>query len=301
MATKMQGTKNRAAAAQRDQDTLEAVQDLTLDSVSKEVSETQVEVQKALAELNGKLVAQFQVLQNIEASIQLRRDELKSLHSIEVTASTLDELEADIRKRRLEWDEEQATAKRNFAEQQSDRNKQRVREEEEYQYKTAQAHLKLEDAFSASMAQQGKANREKQEQLEKSWAERETELKKREQELAELRLFKENNPEMIKKEVNAAVAVATNSVKKEYETKMVLAAKDSETDKRLAEQTHHSLNEQIKKQQAQIDDLKAQLEQSHRDMKEISGKALDSASGRATTEALQRMMEKEQVSTKSGK
>jgi len=301
MATKMQGTKNRQAAAQRDQDILESVRDLTLDSVSGAVSTTQVEVQKALADLSGKLAEQFQVLQGIESAIQLKRDELKALHQIEATATTLDELEAEIRKQRLAWEEEQAATKRLVAEQQSERNKQRVREEDDYQYKTAQAHRKLEDAFAASMGQQEKANREKQEQLEKQWGEREAELKRRETELAELRSFKENTPETIKKEVNGAVAVATNSVKKEYETKMVLAAKDSETEKRLSEQQISALQDTIKKQQSQLEDFKAQIEQAHRDVKDISAKALDSASGRATSEALQRLMEKDQGSTKSGK
>src|SRR5262249_20777153 len=157
------------------------------------------------------------------------------LHSIEVTASTLDDLQAEIGQTREQWEDEEAAKKRLVAEQQSERNKQWKREEEDYLYRKQQEHRKLEDAFSASMAQQEKANREKQEQLEKQWTEREAELKKREQELAELRLFKDNHPEVVKKEVNAAVAVATNSVKKEYETKIVLAAKDSETDKRLAE------------------------------------------------------------------
>src|SRR5262249_31497658 len=151
---------------------------------------------------------------------QLRREELKRLHDIEATASTLDDLQAEIEQTRVRWEEEEAAKKRLVAEQQSERNKQWKREEEDYQYRIQQAHRKQEDAFAASMAQEEKANREKQEQLEKQWAERETELKKREQELAELRLFKENAPEMIKKEVNAAVAVATNSVKKEYETKI---------------------------------------------------------------------------------
>jgi hypothetical protein len=91
------------------------------------------------------------------------------------------------------------------------------------------------------------------------------------------------------------VAVATNSVKKEYETKMVLAAKDYETAQKLSEQTVNSLKENIAKQQAQLEGLREQLEQAHRDMKEISAKALESASGRATTEALQRLLEKDQV------
>jgi len=110
-----------------------------------------------------------------------------------------------------------------------------------------------------------------------------------------------NTPELIKKEVNAQVAVATNSVKKEYETKMVLAAKDAETEKRLSTQEIKALTDNLTKQQAQLETMKHQLEQAQKDVKEISSKALESASGRATTDALQRILEKDQQGGKSTK
>jgi hypothetical protein len=301
MAPKVQGAKNRRAAQIQETEVLNSVKDLSLDSVSKSITETQVEVQRVLAELSGKVMERLQELQNVEESIKLRKDELKQLHDIEVVATTIDELDAQIRDQRKAWEEEVAGKKREFAEQQSERNKVWKREEAEYQYRLSQEHRKQEDELTYTLAQNEKANREKQDHLEKTWAEREAELKKREQELADLRKFKDDSPEMVKKEVNAQVAVATNSVKKEYETKAVLAAKDAETERRLAEQQVASLQTTIAKQQEQILDLKTQLEQAHANVKEISGKALDSASGRATTEALQRLMEKDQVSSKTTK
>jgi len=301
MATKTQGAKNRAAQTLKDTSVLESVKDLNLDSVTTNVTSAQVEVQKTLAAVSAKLTEQLQVLENIEEAIKLKKEQLESLHQIEVTSATLDDLEAQIAKQRADWETEKATKTREFAEMRSERNKQWAREEEDYQYKIAQEHRKLEDTHKAFLAQQEKQNRDKQDQLEKNWAEREHELKKREQELTELRAFKENTPDVLKKEVNAAVAVATNSVKKEYEQKMALAAKDTEVEKRLADQNIASLQQTIHKHQEQLDALKAQVEQAQKDMKEISTKALDSASGRATTEALQRLLEKEPVSTKGGK
>jgi hypothetical protein len=247
------------------------------------------------------LAAQLQVLKDIEESISIRKEQLKQLHAIEATATTLDELEEQIQKKRADWDAEQAKWKRDFAEMQSDARKEWTRKEDDYQYTTAQKHRKADDAREALLAQEDKARKEKFEQEDKMRAEREAELKKREQELAELRAFKEAAPEAIRKAESAAAQIAGNSVKKEYETKMQLAAKDSEVEKRLADQEIRSLNEQIKKQQTQIDDLKAQIDHAHRDAREIATKALDSASGRATTEALQRMLEKDQGSAKASK
>jgi colicin import membrane protein len=298
---KVTGVKNRRAAAIQEKEVLNSVQGLSLDSVSKSITDTQVEVQKVLADLSAKVMERLQQLEQIQEAIGVRQEELQNLHDIEVKATTIDELDEQIARQRRSWEEEQAEKKRAFAEMQSERNKQWKREEEEYQYKLAREHRGLEDSFQALMEKQQKANADRQEQLDKSWAEREAELKKRETELVELRTFKEQAPEMVKKEVNAQVAVATNSVKKEYETKMVLSAKDAETEKRLAEQTIKSLQETIAKQQAQLEEMKAQREHALKAVQEISGKALESASGRATTDALQRILERDQQGSKATK
>jgi len=297
----VKGTKSRRAAQIQEQEVLSSVKGLNFDSVSKELAGVQVEVQKTLAELSGKLAEQLQKLDNVEGSIALKHEELKNLHQIEAAAITLDDLEAQIKEQREAWVQEQDQWKREFEEMKQEQRKAWAREQADHQYTQEQKNRKQEDAIQEMFAQKEKANRDKQEQLEKQWNERETELKKRETELAELRTFKENAPEMIKKQANADVAIAVNSVKKEYEHKMVIAAKDAETDKRLADATIQSLQQQIGKQQTQIDDLRTQLSDAHQRVGDISTKALESASGRATSEALQRLMEREQGSSKSGK
>jgi hypothetical protein len=298
--SKPTGVKNKQATAIRETEVLQAVAGLNFDGVSNTIASTQVEVQKSLASLSATLVERLQVLQDVEEAIKLKREDLQQLYDIEATAVALDDLEAQIEDRREGWEEEQARKQREFVEMQAERNKQWARSEEEYQYKLGQQHRKQEDDFTTRLGQQDKANREKQEMIEKNWAEREAELKKRETELAELRTKVAEFPEVVKKEVNAAVAVATNSVKKEYETKIVLAAKDAETAQKLAAQEIASLKQALEKAQTQITDVKAQLEQAHRDAKEISAKALESASGRSAMEALQKVLEKEPT-FKSGK
>lgn len=298
---KAAGTKNQKAAAIKESEVLGSVADLSLDGVSSSITATQVEVQKSLADLSAKITEQLQTLRKIEEAIDLKNDELKSLYDIEAKAVDLDELTAQIEAQRKAWEEEQTRKKQEFAESQSERNKQWVRTEEEYQYKLAQEHRKLQDEFAALMTQKEKENRDRQEQLEKSWAEREGELKKRETEVAELREKVANMPEVIRKAENAAQAVATNSVKKEYETKIQIAAKDTEMAQKLAAQEVASLTQSTAKLHAQIEDLKTQLDQAHRDMKEISAKALESASGRSAMEALQKVLEKEPATYKQGK
>jgi hypothetical protein len=297
----VKGAKNKRVVEQQEQVVLNKVKDMTFDSVTKELAGVQVELQKTLAELSGTLAEQFQLLEDVQKSITLKHQELKELHQIEAMATTLDEQQAEIAETKERWEEEQLEWKRNFAQLKSDTQKQWAREQEDYQYDVKLKNKKQEDVLTDMFAQKEKANREKQEQLEKNWAEREAILKKTEQELAELRAFKESNDERIKKAVNQEVAIANNSLKKEYEHKMVLTQKDAESEKKLAQVELANATQTITKLQAQVDDLKQQISEANHRVTEISTKALDSASGRSTTEALQRMMETEKMSGKSSK
>lgn len=293
------GNRNKQVAAKQEAEILTAVNELTFESLGQNLTGTQIELQQVLASLSAKMTEKLQILKDIEAAIKIKKDELAQLRDIEVKASTLDELDAQINQTRLIWEEEQVQKKRAFAEMQAERNKTWAREEEDYKYKVAMERRKAEDEFREKQATLEKTAREKQETLEKDWADRENELKKREQELADLRKFKEDAPEMIKKEANAAVAIATNSVKKEYETKAQLAAKDAEMAQKLATQEVASLQNNIQKLSTQVEDLKVQLDQARADVKEISSRALESASGRSAMEAMQRVMEKEPASKQS--
>jgi hypothetical protein len=300
VAARPAGAKNQAAKAIRETEVLDAVAGLSLDTVSTTLASTQVEVQKSLADLSAKLVERLQLLKDVEGAIQLKQDELKQLYNLEAKEIELDDLKAEIEKQRETWEEEQAHKLREHEELRNERNKNWRREEEEYKYERNQQQRKAEDVFKQKMEEQEKANRNKQEQIEKNWTEREMELKKRETEFAELKAKVEAMPEVIKKAENAAVAVATNSVKKEYETKATLAQKDLEMFQKLAAQETASLKQALEKANAEVTSLKSQMEQARADVKEISARALESASGRDAMAAMQKMMEKE-PSSKQGK
>src|SRR5436190_3943934 len=169
MAAKTQGVKGRAARQIQEAEVLTVVKGLNTESVSQSIVETQVEVQKVLADLSARVMERLQELETVDEAIRLKKAEFTQLHGMEAVATSLDDLEAQIKDQRRAWDEEQAAKKREFDEMRSERNKKWVREEEEYQYRLALEHRKLEDAHASSMAQQEKANREKQSDLEKSW------------------------------------------------------------------------------------------------------------------------------------
>jgi chromosome segregation ATPase len=293
MAKARGGVKARQVAASKETEILHAVADLDMEGVNSTIGETQIEVQKTLADLSAKLLEKLQILRQIEDAIQYKSDDLKRHHDIEAKVTELDELEAQIEQRKREWEEEQARKRREFEEQRSERAKAWQREEQEYDYQKRIERRQKEDEFAQAMIQRERENRDKQEQLDKNWAEREGELAKHEAELVELREKVTGMPEAIKKAENAASQIAANSVKKEYETKAQLAQKDAETIQKLAAQEIGSLQATITKLNTQIEEMRRDLSQAHHDAKDISAKALDSAAGRSAMEALQRVLEKE--------
>src|SRR5262245_66219698 len=123
MAAKVQGTKNRRAVAIQEQEVLTAVKGMNVDSVTRGITETQVEIQRVLADLSGKLAERLQQLEDVERGIQLRTEDLKRLHDIEVKGQTLDELDAQIAQTRQSWELEQAAKKRDWEEMRSERQK----------------------------------------------------------------------------------------------------------------------------------------------------------------------------------
>ncbi len=293
-------SKNKKVVEFQNTEVLESVADLDLDGVSSKIATTQVEVQNSLAELSARLIEQLQVLDNVKKTITLKREELQQLRDIEANDTTLDDLKSLIATTKQQWEEDKSKQQREFNEQRADRQRNWTREEAEYKYTKEQERKRQEEEFGLKMARMERDLQEKRETLEKDWAMREMELKKREQELVDLRTKVSEIPDLIKKEANAAVAIATNSVKKEYETKALLASKDAETAQKLAAQEVNSFQASITKLNAQVEDLKVQLEAARRDVKDISAKALDSASGRSAMEALQKVLEKDQP-TKSSK
>jgi chromosome segregation ATPase len=284
------GLKNQKVVEVKQKETLAAVAGLTQSGVANKLAAAQVEIQQTLAHLTANLTEKLAVLQSVESAIELKRQELSDLRQIETTAETLDELEAEIADRRVAWEQEQEQRAREVQEREEERRKTWKRAEEEYQYKVTQERQRDADAHAATVAADLKAHCTKLEALEKTWAEREAALKAHEQEVSDLKARVEDFPDEMKKEVNKEVAIATNALKRQYETEMKLAAKDAETQEKLAEQQAAAANQTIAKLADQIADLKGQLEQAHRDVKEISAKALDSASGRSAMEAVQNVL-----------
>lgn len=270
---------------------LETVKSITLDGVSKKIAAVQVDIQQTLAKLSTELTQNLDTLNTVNAAISLKQEELKNLHDIEVTKISLDTLNQDIEATRQLWTDEQTKKAKEDDLARRERQLRWTREEEQYKYERDQAHKKLEDDFNARIQEATKQNTLQAEALQRSWEKREADLKSKEQEFTTLRAEVEAFPAKLKAEVQKAESIVGNVMKKDFEMERKLLEANFNNKIQLAEAQVASEKMKTVELEKQVASLKAQLDMAQKDIKEISTKALESASGRETINSLQKALE----------
>ncbi|MGH9627619.1 MAG: hypothetical protein ACRD7E_04675 [Bryobacteraceae bacterium] len=268
----------------------EAVDGVSVEGVAHRISGLGFEVSKSLAELSGRLTREVDLLESVRSAVELERKELSRLHKIDVAATALDQmvqeyerekqrLDTEISERRAEWDEEVRNRERELKEQEDNQKKQRQREIDDYEYRKTLDRKKAQDKYDEEIRVQEKRNKEKQEALEKSWEAREASLKEAEQELNRLRTLSQDLPARLEREAGEAAARATREAEARFENQILIARKDAEAEKRLAEHHIRSLEEMISRQASQIAALQQQLDEAKKQVQEIAVRAIEGASG----------------------
>jgi colicin import membrane protein len=274
----------------RSQEIRQAVEGMSVDGVVQKISGMGLEISKSLSELSAKLVAEVERLTTIREAVALEQRELERLHKIDIVAASLDnmlqdyrlekeKLDTEITSCRAAWEEEELTRARDQKEFEDNLKKQRQRETEEYEYKKTLERKKAQDKYDEEIRLLEKKDKEKQENLEKSWQQREAALKERETEWAQLKKEADEFPARLKKEVDAAVTVALKNAEQKFEQQMTLLKKDGDAEQRIAELQIRSLKDTVDRQTAEIAKLHAQIEEAKKQVQDIAVKAIEGASG----------------------
>jgi colicin import membrane protein len=282
--------KTEELGKQRETEVREAVQGLSVDAVVGEISNLGLGVSKSLAALSDQLVQEVNRLATVREAVTLEQKELERLHKIDVAATALDQLvqdysrqkeqlETEMAAQRTAWEEELRQRERDSKEQEELLKKQRQRETEEYEYRKALERKKAQDKYEEETKLLARANKEKQEALEKSWHEREAALQASEEGLQRLRKEAAEFPARLRQESEGAAAEAVRASEQKFEQRILLLAKDSESEKRLAELRIKALEESLARQSSQMAALEKQLEEAKRQVQEIAVKAIEGASG----------------------
>ena len=291
-------TRNKPVVSAKEQEARQSharnvlvdVSNLTAESAVKKVTEAGLTINRTLGGINEQVISLVEELKKLDEAIKLKTEELNALHGKDTAVSAIDVLVAEYDKKKAELQLEMErlqkeisdTRAKSAAELATEREAAEVarkRAEEQYAYDIQLQRKKDQDAFQEQLRQQSATERDRKEQLEKDWATREEALKLREKELNDLRKQVADFPSVLKKETDAAAAIAGNRVKSEWEMKFTLAQKDAETAQRVASMEIGSLKEANTKQAQALQILQTELAEAKRQVQAIAEKALESASG----------------------
>jgi len=271
------------------QKVMDAVSGLSAETVINQIGELQVNLQATLAGLGAAVTSKVEQMQNVEQAIALKEQELKVVYDIEQEALVLEDIKAQREKDSEDWEKEKLSRQVQWDEDDEEREKRWQREEEEHLYRIQQQNVRTHEEHKSLVDRNRRNEQIRQEELTRSWTEREDSLKGKEEAFNNLKAKVEGFDELLKTEVKKTEAITENRIKRQYEHDMQLLQKDIEAEKNLHSIKVSAMDETIKGLEEQIVALQRDLASARADAKEVTNAALQSASGRQVVEALSKV------------
>lgn len=282
---------------------------LTTDSIIRDISSLKAEVGKVLTTLSDRLEQEAGRYEAVKRAIIEKEKELSEIYEIQKAASSLsalieahnlkkDEFEADMADRketltreidetRQEWQKEKAQRIAEVKELEAVEAKKRSRDKEEFEYNLQRERQSARDAFEKEKAgfEEEKTRMEREiaqrrEIADRELAEREQAIARQEQELADLRAQVAAFPKELETTLAREVKQAVERVKSEAETKLTLAAKESEGERNVYEARIFALESKVKEQSEQVARLTAQTEKAYTQVQDIAVKAVEGSAAK---------------------
>lgn len=293
-----QDTTATTAARQRASVVKAATQGLTPEAAAEAIMKAKLTASRALDSVAEELLQKTEQLKDVREAIDLETKELEELHGKEIIASSTralvedykareEELRAQMEERQQDFARRVQEYEKQFAEQRTEQLKKVQREDADYQYGLQQKRKLQIDGFAEEDRKQRLMNEDKQRLLELGWKQREETIAAQEQEFAEFRTRVAAFPEELKKEVDAKVAIATNSVKKDFSHQIAMLEAQQAASVKVLEGEKKALADSNAALARQVVELTTQLSATNAHLQKISSDALSSASGQAALVALQ--------------
>lgn len=294
-------TKSDVANKEKNEATLKTAANLTIDAAAKKVTEAQLSIGKTLSDVTSKLQENLQELNTVSQAVELKKEELKNIYGAEQVLKNIDELKADFENQKASIDLAFEAYKQESEARQASLELERTKEEEQFNYELQQTRRSEQLAHEENVRIAAAQERDRRENIERGFKEREETLKKAENELIVLRTQVQGFPAEIDSAVKKAEAIATNSVKREYEHKLSLLQKDFETSQLVANNTIKSLNERLAAQDNVIGQLQSRLSDADKRVTEIATKALEAASSTKSLADVQNLIQTQNNGTSARK
>lgn len=268
--------------------TVKEVSGLSVNSINKNIAGLKINISGTLDKLEEQMAGVFKEFEKLHESVKIEKENLEELYQISANAHSLSALiaaqkekqevfEKEIEEIKLQWKAEEEKIQSEITEAKVISDKQRKRDEEEYQYNLKIRRTKDQDEYEEKKNKLEKELLEKKALFEKDMAEREAKLKEAETELFELRKKDEEFPVILEKEVKKAQQETEKILKQQYDFEKQLSDNKIIGEQKLKDQTIKTLEAKIKDMEALLRQLTIKTDASEENVKQMALKALETS------------------------
>lgn len=297
--------------------------ELSIPDIVERLKALTLSIGESSSSLQSALSAEATVLHRLRAEADGYIEQLETLHGITVGPDTLATLikqhgetskaaEAELSEKRKAFDKEMSAARAAWKKEQDEHvakskeaaaqlKKSRQRDAQEYKYDTERQHKAETDALEQARKAFAQELADLEEKKRNEWTEREKAIAEREKELAELTKKSDAFEGELETATKKAEAEGTGIAKRQTKTQADLKKKDNEAIQRVLQLKIESLQDQIAKQDAQIEELTKALEAARKQTTELAVKAIDGASNASSFSAIREIALEQAKNTQKSK
>ncbi len=277
---------------------VETAAKLTSESIFKDLSNLKLRSIQHIDDLSENLLSEFTKLTTVRRAIEAEQQHLNDLYQIKETANTLaaliqsqaEEKEAfekestlklqkfseEMKENQATWQKQLAELESNYKDRKDLLEKQKKRDEEDYQYNLEITRRKELDDYNQRKIQLEKELEEQRTDLDQ----REAKISEQETFLKDLTLKVEDFPNVIKKAIADAEQVLRHQLEKDHHHALELQSKENIAFQKLNEQKVSYLEAKIKEQDQLIKTLTQKADSATEQVQSIANRALDTSAQR---------------------
>ena len=297
--------------------------ELSIPDIVERLKALTLSIGESSSSLQSALSAEATVLHRLRTEADAIIEQLSTLHGITVGPDTLDTLvkqygetskaaEAELSEKRKAFDKEMSAARAAWKKEQDEHvakakeaaaqlKKARQRDAQEYKYDIERQHKAESDGLEQARKAFAQELSDLEERKRSEWSEREKAIAEREKELAELTKKSEAFEAELETATKKAEAEGTGIAKRQTKTQADLKKKDNEAIQRVLELRISSLQDQIAKQDAQVEELTKALDSARKQTTELAVKAIDGASNASSFAAIKEIALEQAKTTQKSK
>jgi hypothetical protein len=295
-------TREEEAEKEQNRSVLEAVSQYTADGIVRGLADLQLEFGTIITGLSTQLTTETAKLDDLKRAIAAESQNLQDLRQTRVVADALylltqehqenlrlleqrltsdrELLEQEMTETRKLWQREQAEFDLSANDSNELLQRERLRQEADYQYDSERSRKIATDDYEETQRQIERELQETQQAKEKDWAERERTLAANQTLFEEYQRKVATIPTELDEAVKKAREEGIRDANQDAKVKADLLEKEWEATKQGYEFQIQSLEAKVQKQTEQISETTTQLQTALRQAQELAMRAFDSSSNR---------------------